>query len=70
MDKPKPVPFPISFVVKNGSNILSMFFFSIPTPLSDICIKQWSFSFCVEILMFPVLFGVASIAFEITLTNT
>ena len=35
MDKPSPVPMPRSFVVKNGSKILSRIFSGIPTPVSD-----------------------------------
>ena len=32
--RPKPVPLPISLVVKNGSNILSWVALSIPKPVS------------------------------------
>ena len=34
MDKPKPDPFPGSFVVKNGSNILFRMFSGMPGPSS------------------------------------
>jgi hypothetical protein len=47
MARPSPVPFPISFVVKNGSNILAMVSSSIPHPESVMTTRTiWPIGMC------------------------
>jgi hypothetical protein len=41
VDRPSPVPFPGSFVVKKGSNILSIILGAIPVPVSDTVIATY-----------------------------
>src|SRR5215469_12745605 len=48
MDRPRPVPSPAGFVVKNGLNILSLTSGGMPVPLSRILISTRSPRFLVE----------------------
>src|SRR5580704_87661 len=84
VERPSPVPFPSSLVVKNGSKILDFVCSSIPCPVSATTISTYfpaitggcarayfssSTTFCVVTVNFPLLL-IASRAFTAKLTNT
>lgn len=49
MERPSPVPFPLSLVVKKGSNMCVSKSFGIPYPLSLICTCMVLLSFTSEV---------------------
>ncbi len=59
---PRPVPFPVSFVVKNGSKIISSLSRGIPVPVSVIRARMRSPSFSVTITSFRARLPACSIA--------
>ena len=82
INRPRPIPLPWGFVVKNGLNMSLSTSFSIPSPLSLIlhmshfplrpCVgtSEARVSLCVAIVIVPVLSPMASTAFLMRLMNT
>jgi hypothetical protein len=69
--RPRPVPLPISLVVKNGSNICDCISSGMPGPLSFMLFHTKCLSFCVRISSKPPPFtSMASMALSIMFVHT